>query len=37
MKLKFCGFQTKQDILNAQQLNIDALGMVYYDKSKRHI
>lgn len=36
MKLKFCGFQTIQDVKNASTLPIDAIGFIHYEKSKRH-
>ncbi|MBO1197779.1 phosphoribosylanthranilate isomerase [Staphylococcus simiae] len=36
MKLKFCGFQTLQDVKNASALPIDAIGFIHYEKSKRH-
>ncbi|EHJ08630.1 phosphoribosylanthranilate isomerase [Staphylococcus simiae] len=36
MKLKFCGFQSLQDVKNASTLPIDAIGFIHYEKSKRH-
>lgn len=37
MKLKFCGFQSEEDVQNACQLNIDAIGFIHYPPSKRHV
>lgn len=37
MKLKFCGFQTLEDVRRAENLNCDALGFIHYDKSKRFV
>lgn len=36
MFLKYCGFQRIEDVKQASQLGIDAIGMIHYPKSKRH-
>ncbi|MFZ8399961.1 phosphoribosylanthranilate isomerase [Staphylococcus aureus] len=36
MKLKFCGFTSIKDVTAANQLPIDAIGFIHYEKSKRH-
>lgn len=37
MKLKFCGFKTLDDVEKAKNLNIDAIGVIHYPKSKRFV
>jgi phosphoribosylanthranilate isomerase len=37
MFVKFCGFTREEDIRFAAQLGIDAVGFVFYKKSKRYI
>lgn len=34
-KIKFCGITNKADALEAAKLNVDMLGFVFYEKSKR--
>lgn len=36
MFLKYCGFQTQDDIKYAVEEDIDAIGFIHYPKSKRH-
>ncbi|ANZ33417.1 phosphoribosylanthranilate isomerase [Staphylococcus carnosus] len=36
MFLKYCGFQTQDDIKYAVEQHIDAIGFIHYPKSKRH-
>lgn len=36
-RIKVCGLSRKQDVLNTVNLGVDAIGMVFYPKSKRYI
>lgn len=36
-RVKFCGFTRKEDIINALQLNVHALGFVFYPHSPRFV
>jgi len=36
-KIKFCGITNKKDALEAAKLNVDMLGFVFYEKSKRFV
>lgn len=37
VRIKFCGFTNAEDICIAASLDIDALGVVYFAGSKRHV
>ncbi|WP_428086607.1 phosphoribosylanthranilate isomerase [Candidatus Thioglobus sp.] len=37
MKIKVCGFTQPQNARDAAMLGIDAIGLVFYDKSPRHV
>ncbi len=37
MKIKFCGMTNLDDCLYAQDLGVDYVGFVFYEKSKRYI
>ncbi len=37
IKIKMCGFTREEDIKIAVNLNIDAIGLVFYPKSKRYV
>ncbi|AGF48932.1 phosphoribosylanthranilate isomerase [Candidatus Kinetoplastidibacterium galati] len=37
VRIKVCGFTREEDIISAVNLGIDAIGMVFYEKSKRFI
>ncbi|AGF48230.1 phosphoribosylanthranilate isomerase [Candidatus Kinetoplastibacterium oncopeltii TCC290E] len=37
VRIKICGFTREEDIISAVNSGIDALGMVFYEKSKRFI
>ena len=37
MKVKFCGFTNQQDVDDAVNLGVDALGFIFYDKSPRYV
>lgn len=36
-RIKICGFTQEKDIYEAVQLGIDAIGLVFYQKSKRYV
>lgn len=36
MFLKYCGFQSEDDVTRAIENDIDAIGFIHYPKSKRH-
>lgn len=36
MYLKFCGFKSKEDVLKAIELPIDAIGFIHFPNSRRH-
>ncbi|MBS9777422.1 MAG: phosphoribosylanthranilate isomerase [Gammaproteobacteria bacterium] len=36
-RIKVCGFTTEQDARNAIDMGVDALGFVFYEKSKRYV
>jgi len=36
-RLKFCGFTRQEDVAQALELQIDAIGLNFYPKSKRYI
>jgi len=37
MKIKICGFTNAQNAYDASMLGIDAIGLVFYEKSPRHV
>ncbi|HAD99163.1 MAG TPA: N-(5'-phosphoribosyl)anthranilate isomerase, partial [Gammaproteobacteria bacterium] len=37
MKIKICGFTNADNAREASLLGIDAIGLVFYDKSPRHV
>jgi phosphoribosylanthranilate isomerase len=37
MKIKICGFTQAENAKQASMLGIDAIGLVFYDKSPRHV
>ena len=37
MKIKICGFTQAQNARDASLLGIDAIGLVFYDKSPRYV
>ncbi len=37
MKIKICGFTQAQNARDAAMLGIDAIGLVFYEKSPRHV
>ncbi len=37
MKIKICGFTQAQNASDAAMLGIDAIGLVFYEKSPRHV
>ncbi|AFZ83539.1 N-(5'-phosphoribosyl)anthranilate isomerase [Candidatus Kinetoplastibacterium blastocrithidii (ex Strigomonas culicis)] len=37
MRIKICGFTKEDDIISAVNSGVDAVGMVFYEKSKRFI
>jgi len=37
MKIKICGFTQAQNAYDASMLGIDAIGLVFYEKSPRHV
>jgi len=37
MKIKVCGFTQAQNAYDASMLGIDAIGLVFYEKSPRHV
>ena len=36
-KIKICGITNKADAINAAELDVDMMGFVFYDKSKRYV
>ncbi|MDC7699856.1 phosphoribosylanthranilate isomerase [Vogesella indigofera] len=37
VRIKVCGFTRVEDVVAAANLGIDAIGLVFYDKSLRHV
>jgi phosphoribosylanthranilate isomerase len=37
LKIKFCGMTRREDLLAASRLGVDAIGLVFYTESPRHV